>query len=81
MARTVNRNLLKYAVGRAMFCPSCETIMDYRRAVLITVMRGNDTLATKCLCTKCWDPKQSTFTTAMTDKGLSVELVDGRKYK
>lgn len=81
MVRRINRDLLKYAVGHAVFCPACQNIMDYRRAVLVTVSRGSDTLVTKCLCAKCWDPKQSTFTAAMVEKGLSVELVDGRKYK
>jgi hypothetical protein len=30
----INRNLLRHAVGQAIFCPSCSDVMDYRRAVL-----------------------------------------------
>lgn len=40
MAWTVSRNLLRYAVGRAISCPHCGAILDFRRAVLITADAG-----------------------------------------
>lgn len=35
MTATLNGNLVRYAVSRAIFCPGCESILDCRRAVLI----------------------------------------------
>lgn len=32
MTKVINRNLLKYACGRAMFCPGCNAILDVDRA-------------------------------------------------
>lgn len=35
MTATLNGNLVRYAVSRAIFCPGCENILDCRRAVLV----------------------------------------------
>ena len=71
MQKTVNRNLLKYAAGRAIFCPCCSVIMDARRTVIVTA--GD---VTKVLCASCWDtavaPKIS------TERLAQCEIVDGR---
>ena len=53
MLKTIlNRNLLKYAAGRAIFCPKCNEIADYRRWVIATSPSGANTL--QC-CDKCFD--------------------------
>ena len=48
----LNRNLLKYAAGRAIFCPKCDEIADYRHWVIATSPSGANTL--QC-CDKCFD--------------------------
>lgn len=50
MELTINRNLLKYSAGRAIFCGQCDAIADARRWVLVT--HNNDTLG---MCAPCWD--------------------------
>ena len=37
MVGELNRQLLRYAVGRAISCPGCKAILDERSAVLVTV--------------------------------------------
>ena len=73
MQKTVTRNLLKYAAGRAIFCPLCGAIMDQSRTVIITAGQ-----VTKVLCAPCWDnelrPKISAERLAQCD------IVDGREY-
>ena len=67
MARTVNRNLLKYSAGRSIFCPHCQNIADARRWVVVT--QGAKSMG---LCAPCWD--KSKRPTLPTD----VEVLDGR---
>jgi hypothetical protein len=50
MQLTINRNLLKYSAGRAIFCGQCDAIADARRWVLIT--HDSNTLG---MCACCWD--------------------------
>lgn len=57
--QTVNRQLLKYAAGQAIFCPQCNAIMDCRRTVVATVHRHLEGKEEECvqswtLCAKCW---------------------------
>ena len=49
MRETVNRNLLRHAVGRAITCPRCDDILDATRAVLVTGPR-----AAWVGCAPCW---------------------------
>ena len=68
MIETVNRNILKFSAGRAIFCPACHEIADCRQWVLAT--QGDYT--SHC-CTSCWDG-------ATSDKTIpaSVTVLDGR---
>jgi hypothetical protein len=52
LQKAVSRGLLKWAAGRAMFCPHCDTVADYRRYVL--VHRGDNSLAWEG-CAACYD--------------------------
>ena len=54
MEREVNLSLLKYAVGRAIFCPDCERSLDYKHAVLVTGP-GKNGIA----CVKCWETRKA----------------------
>lgn len=46
MRTTIARNVLKHAVGRALFCPTCSGSLDYRKAVLFE---------NGVACGSCWD--------------------------
>ena len=50
MVRTVNRNLLKYSAGRAIFCPCCGEVADAKQWVVATL--GERTVSR---CARCWD--------------------------
>ena len=50
MQKTMNRNLLKYSAGHAIFCPHCDQIADYRRWALVDDEQGNIVWQG---CTKC----------------------------
>jgi len=67
MIETINRNLLKFSAGRAIFCGQCDAIADARRWVLVT--HNEDTLG---MCAACWD-KLSAGRAA-----LGFDVLDGR---
>lgn len=50
MQKTINRNMLKYAAGHAIFCPSCGNILDYRASVLWESPSGKNGIS----CADCW---------------------------
>jgi len=74
MQTTILRNILKHAVGRAMFCPFCEVCLDCRKAVLCD-LPGKSLI----MCAKCWDrdgqPAVDALPAESRDK---VEVTDGR---
>ena len=66
MERTINRNLLKYSAGTAIFCPRCDTVADCRRWVIV-----GDCGA---MCAPCWDK-------ALGNRPIpeNLEVLDGRE--
>lgn len=68
MVAAVNKNLLKYSAGRAIFCPVRNAVADAKRWVLLT--RGQHTQG---VCAACFDSK-----TAGRPIPGSVEVIDGR---
>lgn len=86
--KIVNRNLLKYAAGQAIFCPQCNAIMDYRKTVIATIQgikQGESALSnikTYVICKPCWKKHGSKVTDAVTtmqskfpDNKVCLELV------
>lgn len=71
MQRTLNRNLLKYAAGRAIFCPICGNVMDQKRTVIITAGE-----VTKTMCGQCWDSEVKPKIRA--DVVAKLDILDGR---
>lgn len=73
LEKIMNRNILKYQVGQQMFCPRCQGVMDFRRAVGadIYIQKGDDKDTKKLLsshawCTACWDnPVYKEYVTAL----------------
>jgi hypothetical protein len=79
MQSTINRNLLQYHVQQVMFCPACQDILDMRRAVSMDVKRGENTVCSLCVCTSCYDQRKEAVEAAAAARGLTVEVLDGRK--
>ena len=82
LADHMNEELLKYAVGRQMFCPQCERCLDWRNAALVTgtyLGSPKDELV-RCSCGRCSDEYVAMVQAASEKTGVPVELevVDGR---
>ena len=75
----VDKQSLCTSVGRAMFCPKCEVLMDYRRAVEFSVweIESGKCLTVRAICAPCWDTVQSMVTKPSVK--YSVHFIDGRK--
>jgi hypothetical protein len=70
----LNRNLLKYAAGAAIYCPHCSKILDCRKTVIVTVPAKSYTYT---LCCACYDE----CLVRMQAKGVDTttwDVVDGR---
>ena len=77
--RSSEKQSLKASVGRAMFCPKCENLMDYRRAVEFSVweISTGKCLTVRAICAPCWDTVQSMVT--KPSEKYAVHFIDGRK--
>lgn len=68
----MQRQILRYAVGRTIQCQSCGNILDCRSACLITL--SDERVCT--LCSACSD----TLCSCAMAKGLDIsDVIDGRK--
>lgn len=88
LTRKANRELIRYAVSRAMFCGSCSSILDMRRAVLTSfTVRAAADGGMVCTCAACFDTKIGPgipgviAALAAKNDGASVrhEVIDGRE--
>lgn len=88
MAKTITRNLLKFAAGNAIFCKGCNTIMDWKRTVIIEVVgvTTGKNFGTMTLCTKCADAALPHIHArrpqgeAKAGEPLKIETTDGRQF-
>jgi hypothetical protein len=82
MKRTLERNMLKFQVGQAIFCPGCKSVMDCRRAVgLDWHDDATDELkGSRVVCASCFDAKLSNgrIERQSAGPGLHVKVQDGR---
>lgn len=80
----VNRELIKYAVQRAIFCPYTGQVLDMRRAVLVQVKGGGSFIMTA----DWWDAQKANVLLGIEDAknagaipaDTQVEVLDGRDY-
>ena len=90
LARTVNRNLLKWAAGHVMACPGCQAILDCKRTVSAEIVRlvpgPREVVRSYVMCSKCWDiyrPKIESGIAAAGAKNSEIkaelDIVDGRE--
>ena len=71
--------LIGYACGRAIFCPSCDTILDRDDAVLYTPRANEGTSA--ILCGSCSDSMRDSL--RPIDEAVLLartDIYDGRRY-
>jgi hypothetical protein len=77
--RTITRGFFRSMVGRAMFCASCQRVLDYRRAVLF---------GTHIVCAPCYQrvrdnavAKSDEAAVSATERDMAARLdfIDGRK--
>lgn len=75
----IDRQSLKASVGRAIFCPKCQKLMDYRRAVEFSVweVASGKCLTVRAICAPCWDTVQAMVTKPSVK--YAVHFIDGRK--
>lgn len=57
ITKEINKNLLKWAAGQQMFCPSCDRILDWKTTAIVESKQGDKIAATFTCCTKCLDRK------------------------
>ena len=73
LRRRMTIKLLKYAVGRAICCPTCGKVLDYRRAVMISAPHYE-----AIACASCYDaidPKVRAEFASLPGR----EVIDGRE--
>lgn len=79
--RNADRESLKSSVGRAIFCPRCEELMDYRRAVEFSVweIQSGKCATVRAMCAPCWDGVRE----LVTKPGVKyrVDVIDGREFR
>lgn len=71
--RTAERNALKFSVGRQMFCPKCQRVLDAKRAVNVTASTGGE----RTMCADCWG-RGSEFHGKCEAGGFTFDVLDGR---
>ena len=79
--RKVERDSLKSSVGRAMFCPRCENLMDWRTSVEFSVWESETgkCATVRAMCAPCWDGVRALVTKPSVK--YRVDVIDGRKLK
>lgn len=70
MRESVEAQTLLYAVQRAMFCQSCDAVLDVRRAVLAHAPSSQ----AEIVCSVCWDARTADGAGPDRDR----EVIDGR---
>jgi len=73
MQKTVNRGLLRFAAGRAITCPACGIVLDFRRTVVATAPSGKPTVIA---CGDCWDA--AVDANGGADAVAEWDVIDGR---
>lgn len=74
----VDREALKYAVQRTIFCPKSGVVLDIRRAVLVTVTGPNGVKGADCMDGEAFDAIAENLRAACTERKFTLEITDGR---
>jgi hypothetical protein len=81
--RKAERDAFKFSVGRAIFCaiPECGVILDWKRAAEFSACKGDKYVSIKVFCAECADRVRPSIESKLTDLGLRLDVIDGRKLK
>lgn len=84
--KEIQRQWFKGSVGMQIFCKvsHCQSILDCKRAVELTIYQGDKPVKSEFYCAKCYDQAdvERLRTEVLTPNGLTLEVVDGRElYK
>lgn len=75
---TVNRELLKFAVQRNIFCRISGEVLDIRTAVLITGTKDGANVVNLCVTGEVFDNGRDDMIATATENGVTLEIIDGR---
>lgn len=79
--REIQRQALRYAVQRAIFCPVTGEVLDMRRAVDVTVRRNGAIATTMVMAAHAWDTQGPAAMSAVSEAfpDATWEILDGRE--
>lgn len=94
LVRKLEKNLLLYEAGHAVFCPGCGNVMDWKRTVIATIHgtpeggEGEQVLKKYVQCSQCYERHHTalhggveTARARMPQCNVRLEIVDGRDPK
>lgn len=82
MQNHITGNLLRFAAGRAITCPKCGNILDWRTTTLVTLRQNGEDMKTWTQCTPCAEGAMAGLLRACrevaikTGAHLDVEKID-----
>lgn len=53
LQKRAQKELLKYAAGREIFCPSCGKVLDFRTSSIVTIFGTDGSQMVRTYCTPC----------------------------
>ena len=75
MQEAANKELLKFAAGHAIFCPTCQRILDCKTTVHISVMLGTSCVKSITTCERCWLKQEPAVTRAAAKHAATLDIV------
>ena len=75
--QAVDRETLRYAVMRQIFCPRSGGILDVRTAVYFRLTIPTNSVA-ECITGATWDAIGPDVRRLCAEKGVDLEVIDGR---
>lgn len=81
ISKEMFRQSHKGLVGMLMFCQGCNRCLDFRKAVNISVSKGDEMLTSMMVCTTCWDSNAKANCEKMSadNADLDISFIDGRE--
>ena len=73
----MNKALLKHAAGTWMFCPKCETVLDWSTVIILDVFREKKTVhvSKQVVCTHCTKDLNTIDWAALeTENNVQIEV-------
>ena len=68
------KETLKYAAGKAMFCPECQKVLNWKDTVVVTASKDGKTQGTLILCNNCYSEPDKEGYKKLADAGITVEI-------